>query len=134
MEMLNRLGMYRFMARTDAAPLARAPALVAVVADNDCAGTLDAGQLLERLWIQLNASGIAVHPYYVLADQLVRLREGRVPPRLVDQVASLAEESRAFFELAEGQIPQILFRVGYPTRKAVRSRRRPLNEVATIRS
>jgi hypothetical protein len=131
MALLNKIGGHRFMALVDSRPVAMAPGLVAVIGGGGHRGTLDAGRLLGRVWIAMNALGLAVHPYYVLTDQLYRLATGRVPAHLVERVARLAEEVPAALGLRAGEAVHMLLRIGYPTRHPPRSRRLPLARVFT---
>ena len=75
LERLNRIGAYRLLAAIEGAPIGKAPLLVAIIADD----SLSAGRLMQRAWIQLNAQGLAVQPYYVIPDQIQRLHAGTVP-------------------------------------------------------
>ena len=108
-----------------------APAVVAIIGTTDRQGTIDAGRLLGRVWSHLNSRGIAVHPYYVVADQLARLREGTVPAKLVPQAERIRNESARLFGLGPDETLHMLLRIGYPTREAPSSRRLPLEQVFT---
>jgi hypothetical protein len=50
----RNLGMYKLMAMADGSLLPSAPALVCVVCSTDVRGTIDAGRLFTRLWMDLN--------------------------------------------------------------------------------
>jgi nitroreductase len=129
MEILNRLGVYKAMAHIEAQLIQRSPAIAALIAPNDFDACLAAGRLLTRVWTALNQQGIAVHPYYVIPDQLQRLRDGMVPDHLTDQAQALHHDCQDFLHLAPGETLHMLLRLGYPTRNPPRSRRRPLAEV-----
>jgi hypothetical protein len=131
MEALNRIGAYKAMAAIEAQPIRRGPAIVAIIGPHDYRSCIDAGRLMTRIWTDLNVKGLAVHPYYVVADQLQRRREGKVPAHCVEQAEELAEQCRRFFELGPDETLHMLMRVGYPTREAPRSRRLPLEQVVT---
>lgn len=131
MQRLNRFGAYRLLARIDAKPIEQTPALVVVSAAAGEEDAIDAGRLINRAWCYLNSQGIAVHPYYVVADQLFRLEQGTVPKPLVAQVEKIRKESRAELKLAAGEVLYMLLRIGFPTREAPRSRRLPLEKVVT---
>ena len=128
MERLNKIGAYKFLSRIEAATVAKAPLLLAIVGPPGLDAALAAGQLMERAWIELNRQGLAVQPYYVLSDQLQRLADGFVPPHLVDQIRALRRETQQLLALGDN-IVYILLRVGYPYRSPVRSRRLPLHQV-----
>jgi len=131
MQLLNRVGGYRLLARIDARPIAAAPAVVAITGPVGRTHALDAGRLLVRAWTYLNSRGIAVHPYYVVSDQLFRLDEGKIPPDLTEDALALKEESRALLGLGPEEVLYMLLRIGHPTREPPRSRRLPLEAVFT---
>ncbi len=72
MSILNTIGAYKLFSAVDAAPVRVAPGIVAIIGEHSPAGAIAAGRTLVRVWSDLNARGIAVHPYYVIADQLDR--------------------------------------------------------------
>jgi len=127
MNKLNQLGLYKLFAAIEAQPVARAPAIIAISSPADRGSVFNAGRLMERAWCKLNGNGIAVHPYYVLTDQLHRLHSGALP----DELKKLAEK----IELETGNVLgtkanelQMLFRIGYPKNDVVRSCRRDIND------
>ncbi len=124
MAFLNRFGAYKLLARVEAAQFTQAGAIVAIVGqDLGSRSWLDAGKLLERVWLYLTEQGVAVHPYFVLPDQLERLKTGRIPPNLHPAAERLAQEAEALFN---GTTPFMLLRVGRARKPAKRSRRLPL--------
>jgi hypothetical protein len=126
MAVLNRFGAYKLFAFLEAAMLQQSGALVLVAGPSQGAGLeVAAGRLLERLWVTLNDHGVAVHPYYVLSDQLYRLRAGLVAGRFVASVNSIAHRVADFLGGAEETV-YMLLRVGLPkVANPVRSRRLP---------
>lgn len=131
MRLLNQIGGYKLLAGIDSAPVKKAPCILAITGKKGNRGALDAGRLLARTWTHLNAEGLAVHPYYVVADQLFRLKEGTVPQPLVGQVEQIEAQTRRLLDLGKEHALYMLLRVGYPTREATRSRRLPLEKVFT---
>lgn len=131
MSFLNRFGVYQIMAKIDSVPIERAPAVVAVTAPSTHQGAIEAGQLISRIWIYLNEQGVAVHPYYVISDQLQRYEENLVPDHLVPKVGRLWEKVRTFFDLSGEETVQILLRIGYPEKEPVHSKRLPLEVIFT---
>lgn len=129
MRALNAVGGYKLVSAIDSAPVKAAPALVAVIGRTDPPGACDAGRLLHRAWCALNDGGLAVHPYYVIGDQLNRHRDGGIPEQLEGAARSLADEAGALFGLGEGETLHMLFRTGWPKRAAVRSQRLPLSRI-----
>ena len=74
----------------------------------------------------LNEQGVAVHPYYVLSDQLYRLRAGLVSGRFVAPVTAIAGDFADFLGSAEETVFMLL-RVGIPRiDNPIRSRRLPV--------
>jgi len=129
MSRLNRLGAYKLMANLDVNLLEEAPAVIAVVGGSSREEVIDAGRLLVRAWIDLNSRGIAVHPYYVVSDQLQRRREGKISSHLGTQADGIAKEIAALLNLSKDQCVHMLLRIGYPTKDPVRSKRLPLKAV-----
>jgi hypothetical protein len=132
MNTLNRIGAFKVLSMIDSAPISKAPALVAITSPSGANNVVDAGRLLTRIWTRLNAAGVAVHPYYVIPDQLQRLRQNRIPDHLITQAQILETEADRIFELNSDSMElRMLLRIGYPKKKPVRSRRLPLETVFT---
>ena len=131
MSFLNSFGVYWVMAKIDSMPVAQAPVVVAVTSPSTYIGAIEAGQLISRIWIDLNEKGIAVHPYYVISDQLQRYEGDLVADDLVRTVDSLVKETKTFFGLNDGETLQILLRIGYPKKQPVCSKRLPMEMIFT---
>jgi hypothetical protein len=131
MKWLNKLGAYKAMALLDVQPVNKAPALVAIIGSGQFADRLAAGQLMNKVWITLNEQGIAVQPYYVLADQLQRRQANQIPSSLVNQADDLSAQTKQLFQLGDGEELAMLFRIGYPTRSPVKSKRLALDKVCS---
>ncbi len=127
MSRLNLLGAYKLMAALDVKLLEQAPGLIAIVGGATREEIIFAGRLLTRVWTELNSKGLAVHPYYVVSDQLQRQLKGKVPTHLCNQIDSVAEHTANILNLSENQKLHMLLRVGYPIRVPARSRRLPLD-------
>ncbi len=126
---LNRLGAYKLLALSDFAALTAAPALVCVVGAADARNVIDAGRLMTRLWTDLNLKGLAVHPYYVVTDQINRLRAGTLAPGFEPKIAAVDEEMHRLLQLQSGETLHMILRVGYPNAEPLRSKRLPLEAV-----
>lgn len=125
MRLFNRLGAYKGFARVEAAAVAKAPALLTIVAPDAASDIVGAGRLLERIWIELNRMKIAVHPYFVITDQLYRLQRGTVPAGLTP----LIERTQAALDAMLGGHDQpmlMLLRVGWPGVNPPRAKRLPV--------
>jgi hypothetical protein len=132
MSVLNRLGAYKLMAVLDVKPLEKAPIIIAFIGGSAPEDIVNVGQLLTRVWIDLNSKGIAVHPYYVVSDQLQRRLVGKVPAQLVSQIDKVAAQSSGLLNLQEHECLHMLLRIGYPTRDPIRSKRLPLEIICNM--
>lgn len=133
MALLNRFGGCKLFALLEAAMLKNCAALVAVIGPPSGIGVeVAAGRLLQRVWIALNEAGVAVHPYFVLPDQLYRLRSGRVAPEFVDKVRRI-EAGVGELLASRAETVLMLLRVGVPrVADPVRSRRLPLDRSFSV--
>lgn len=120
MQRLNRFGLYRVFAQAESKPVGRAPLLIGIVGGN----AEEAGRLIQRTWISLNAQGVAVQPYYVISDQLNQLGLGKLPRAHANQMRGVASELQSF---TRDQQLHMLLRCGYATRVPPRARRLPLD-------
>jgi len=132
MRWLNRIGFHKVLAGIDSAPVAAAPALVAISGAGEAPGALGAGRLLAQVWHRLQAAGIACHPYYVITDMHERLRQGRMPEPLKDEAEALAADAARLLRLAPGERLYMVLRAGEARRDPPRSRRLPLPVICPI--
>jgi len=128
LEKLNQFGAHKLLAKLEGMEIKKAPAVIVVNASNTREEIFAAGRAMERAWLLANECCIAVHPYYVVPDQLQRETLGIVPRHLSPLTR---EVSKAITKLLGGgnRSAHMILRVGYPTRQAIRSRRRPLESV-----
>ena len=131
MSWINKIGAFKILSLIDSNPIHKAPAIIAVIGQTSFNETLSAGQLMQRTWIELNTQGIAVHPYYVISDILSRQRNGLIPQHLSNQAKTISDHSTQLFNLKEGETLHMLFRIGYPKKKAKRSKRLPLEKICS---
>lgn len=134
MKVLNRFGLFKLLAMTETQLLAQAPAIFCLIGKDGIRNTIDAGRLLARIWIELNSQGMAVHPYYVLTDQLVRMRSNGLPMNMMDRVAEMGIGLPAIIGSGPDEMLHMLLRVGLPKRTAPRSKRLPLERIFFDRS
>jgi hypothetical protein len=125
LENLNRIGVYRLLASIEAKYVRTSPLAVGIIGQPNA----NAGRLMERVWIELNAHGVAVQPFYVIPDQIQRLAAQTVPSPMQESVRSLERRTRALLDIAAGESLQMVLRAGLPSRPAVRSLRLPLQDV-----
>ena len=126
---LNRLGLYKFMALTEASLPAKAPALLCIIGQGDPRNIICGGRLMERVWMELNLQGIAVHPYYVVTDQINRFSTGKVAAGFEARMNKVEEETRSLLALQPGEMLHMILRIGYPKLNPVRSQRLPLEAI-----
>ena len=125
MQWLNRLGAYRLLARVEATTAVQCGALLCILAPTwGRRDMMRAGRLLERVWLRLHQAGLAVHPYFVLSDQLFRLEVQDLPPEHAESIRRLAERTRGVLDT--DLRPAILLRIGRATGAVPRSRRLPI--------
>lgn len=129
---LNKIGIYKLVSIIDAAPIYRATAILAVNATAGSAeSTLDAGRLMTRAWIHLNAAGLSAHPYYVIPDQIDRLRKNGVPTKLRPQAEKIETQYNELCDIEKSETVHMLLRIGYPKRQPRLSQRLQLDAVYT---
>lgn len=129
MAALNKLGAFRFMAKTEASLLRSAPLVLLITGEDSPRGAFSAGMLMERTWILLNQSGWAVHPYYVVTDQESRLQTGKIPQEWAMPVKQAIGGARTLISLKDGERIHMALRVGKPTKSPPPSLRRPIDQV-----
>jgi len=132
MARLNALGAYKLLALSELGPLNNAPVLLCLAGPDGVREGLDAGRLLARAWSWLNAQGIAVHPYYVVTDQVSRLQAGSVAQGFAAQVGQAAAAVGDLLQLPQGARLHMILRLGYPSREVPRSRRLPAEQLLTV--
>ncbi|MDD2943747.1 MAG: hypothetical protein PHC51_12375 [bacterium] len=125
MALLNRFGIGRVMAYADAALVRNAPGIIAIVSGNSAQETVDSGRLMQRIWLELNARGIAVHPYYVLTDQRNRRKSKKLDPKWHATIDSAIAMATEVLNLSPEEHIDMLMRIGRPSCLPVRSRRLP---------
>lgn len=125
-DFLNKLGLYRLLARAEATALKNASAVLCIVGRRDQNGIIEAGRLMQRLWISLTQEGWSVQPFYVVADQENRLNDGQLPRQSYWQ-PRLATALDDLYDML--QIPKLemrlhmMLRIGRPTIVPPRSKR-----------
>ncbi len=120
----NRVGAYKLLAAIEARPIAAGPLLIAILRDDNRDAMRAAGVLMERAWIALNEAGLAVQPYYVVADQLRRQEAGQLDAAHRQAALDLARHCQ--LQLGEQRPLAMLLRVGWPRHVVIRSQRKSL--------
>jgi hypothetical protein len=127
MRRLNALGFYKLVAAMDSGPIKAGPGLLAIIAPMDSQSTIDAGRLLARQWTRLNAAGLAVHPYYVVADQMARLTDGKIPGGLEPLASEVSAQCRELLEISGSETLHMLLRIGFSKKNPKKALRVPLD-------
>ncbi|MDP3537298.1 MAG: hypothetical protein Q8S26_01195 [Azonexus sp.] len=128
MEFLNHFGIYKLLAIADSAPISQSSCLMAIVGGKTPDEIWEAGRHLQRLWLELNQRGLAVHPYYVITDLTNRLDTGRIDAHWAPRVQTAKTQISRVLELGSDEQLHMLLRVGQATKQAVRSRRKPVKQ------
>jgi hypothetical protein len=131
MSFLNRFGGYKLLARMEAKAVSQGAAIVMIAGPDQPEDVIGAGMLMERAWIYLNSQGIAAHPYYVITDQLQRLKAGKISSPLTPMINKLASEIGALLNAGSATV-HMLLRIGHPTRHPIRSLRLPPEAVTEV--
>lgn len=131
MKTLNLFGIYKAMSYIDSQPVNKAPAIISIISPSSFQENLNAGQLMNKIWIELNKNGLAVHPYYVVSDQIHRHQENNIPTGLEKGANDIAKKTNALFRLHEGENLQMLFRVGYPKKEVTKSKRISIKKICS---
>jgi hypothetical protein len=97
--------------------------LIGLVAPLDARSAIETGQLMERIWIKLNELGLSVQPNFVIPDQLYRLKEQKIAPPLVQQLAEVENKLQSEWNIKDGFL-YILLRIGYCETQPIRSMRK----------
>lgn len=127
--LLNRLGFAKMAARGNAQVYASSGAMVAIIApDRSAHSMLQAGRLIERIWLEATAEGLAAQP---LAGLLYLAEASRRDPSLLAEPlgkrAAEADASiREMFEVPDNAVLAMLLRVGKPMRPPSDHSRRAL--------
>jgi len=122
MSFLNHyFGMYKMMAKIEAQAILAAPAIAIVHGGHYRRDAFDGGRVMERLWLHANSNGLAVHPYYVLTDQLVRMSEQTLMEKLKPYESKLNQGIQKILD--SDRFPHMVLRVGYPKREVIKSKR-----------
>lgn len=133
MKRLNHLGVYRLLAALEAVAIRKSSALMSIIGRSGSEGAINAGRLMERIWIELNRRGLAVQPFFVISDQIFRLHGGIVPKSLEETAIKIDSAVSRRLELV-GESLYMILRVGYPKVMPVRSQRLPVASVFSDQS
>lgn len=124
MKFLNKFGAYKLIAQMEANNIKKSPALIGFAAPLNNDNAIETGRLMERVWIKLNEVGLSVHPYFVIPDQMYRLKQQKVAPEFIDKLQDLENQVQSKIQ---NEFLYMLLRVGYCEKHPVKSRRRPIN-------
>lgn len=129
MSKLNKVGLYKLFATIEAKSILASGNILAITNKHGMSNIVKAGEIMEKAWIWLNQENLAVQPYYVVADQIKRLTEGKISTNLVKQASLLSNEVTKKLELGDTQQLSMLMRIGTPRKAALRSQRLPIRYI-----
>ena len=120
MNLCNKFYIYKLLAKLEMLNVDAAPALIGIIASPGIPFAVESGRLMEKMWIKANELGLSVQPYYVVSDQMYRLKKGIIPSNLEASIIHLDNEINSILKL-ENVFIYILFRVGYCDKSPKRS-------------
>lgn len=123
MKFFNKFGTYKLIAQMEGLNIKKSPALIGFSAPLSNDNAIEMGRLMERTWIKLNEAGLCVHPYFVIPDQMYRLKQQKVAPEFIEKIQALEGEVQARIQ---NEFLYMLFRIGYCEKHTVKSQRRPV--------
>jgi nitroreductase len=121
---ISRLGFGRLVAKQLSNKLKRAGALCLITAkQRDPVAYMEAGMLMEQLWLAATSEGISIQPYGVLPQYLtkVEVEPETFLPKYVDIIKSHREPFFSIFPGAKNEYPAILLRLGCTDKQSARS-------------
>jgi nitroreductase len=130
---LNRLGFSRMAARHSGKLIRKSSAVGLIsVSKISSQAFLEAGRAFERLWLNATLQGLALQPMtgFVFLQLRCALGEYRgLTPVELDLLESLRRQLAAIFPLENGNVPAMLFRLGFGSSPSGRTIRRPVSEL-----
>jgi hypothetical protein len=132
MRMFNRFGLYKILASIEVQLLKQAPLILALVGGRSGQDFVCAGRLMCRIWTYMNTQRLAVHPYYVLVDQLQRLDGNSLPEEHRVSIFNVKCSVDDLISLGEGEQLHMILRVGFPKKQPCRSGRLSVKDVLTF--
>jgi nitroreductase len=129
MRLLGRLGFARFIAHQDAQIYSTASLYIAVIAPGvDRRDFVQAGMMMERLWLTATMHGLSVHPITTTLFFGQRIESGEMEgltERHWDILRRAYESLLRIFRVKKGECPVLLLRVGYAPPPRARSSKMP---------
>ena len=121
MKFLNKFGAYKLIAQMEGNNIKKSPSLIGFAAPLNNENAIETGRLMERVWIKLNEVGLSVHPYFVIPDQMYRLKQQKVAPEFIGKLQDLENHLQSKIQ---NDFLYMLLRVGYCEKHPVKSLRR----------
>lgn len=129
MKLANRiLGMADLIVRDNASVYASASAVGAVIIPDKDINFIRAGQVLERLWLEITRAGLSLHPITAFSFLFQRISSGEGGIFSEDErdlVRRAYTGVKSFFNLREDELVGLLVRIGKSDPVSERSHRRP---------
>lgn len=135
---LNKIGISRIPALNSINLLKSSPAYCMLsVSNRNSRAYFDAGRAFERLWIKANSLGLAVQPmagFVFLMNHYYSNAAADFQQKHKELILRDAQTLKEIGSLEVDNYPTMFLRFGYPKKHNIKSKRRPLDEVLTIKS
>lgn len=122
--LISRLGIGPVVARILSSRLRKTGGVCLITAkERGPAGYMEAGRVMERLWLTATAEGLSVHPYGVI-PQYLTMAELNPAIYLPEQAARINSYRDSFFSIFSGAVteyPVIMFRIGLSRKQSART-------------
>jgi len=127
MRILNMLGVARAIAKDNVKMYAATPMVCAINTGNDDADFINAGRLLERLWLQATSMGLNVHLMTGILFMWQRIASGETGWLSENHVALIREAYQTTASIVQpgGKNVALLFRIGKAENPTARSLKLP---------
>lgn len=126
MDFLNKLGLYKFVAKENAGIYAQSPTIGAVIVkDNSKYSFVDSGRVMQRVWLKTASMGLSLQPVTGVLFLAQRAFSGETEGLTESQVYMIKkayEDIKNIFKKDEGVVA-MMFRIGYSDEPSARSSR-----------
>ena len=133
MKTLNRGKLYKLLGLIESQTITQSSMIIAISAKNTNEAKINAGRLMQRVWIALNEQNLAVQPFYVVPDLINRQEEKRIDSQLTPwaiRTEQKLHQVSSNYDNEENRLCMIL-RVGYAKKEPVRSQRLPIETITS---
>lgn len=125
MNFCNKFGAYKLIAKMEGMNLKKTSAILTLTGPLDNPTSIEAGRVMQRVWIKLNEAGLSVQPHFVIPDQLYRFKQAKIAPKFVTKLKALENSLQSKIQ---DKFIYMVFRVGFCERRPVKSLRREIRQ------